>query len=393
MPRPKKAIKTQWIPGKKRFRVEYDDAPGKWFMSPESTREAAVKWASRNHLVLLGRAKDYLFSELAVGFFDKDGAWDRDQVEHGWKRTDATLAIYQGFLENHFLKVFGACNIQELEPSEINITIKSLNRINGSPYARGTRNKMLYALSLMFTYWRQQGLVKENPLEGVVKYNKAPEKPRSALPREVIIKLYPATHGEAIKLYGSPMYVAFFFAMNDTGARPGELRAIRWGQIDLEKRFVPIRTAIESGTNSKVKTTKTGIVRPGYLSERTVQELLIWKEQTMTADDMDFVFTAPGRSNPVSEASIGNCFERAMKRLGYVDSTWTPYYLRHSFGTYKLEILDEASLMLLMGHASSVTSKGYQHPDDETVYKEGLSVKDILDKDRGDKRANKATKG
>lgn len=57
----------------------------------------------------------------------KDGAWDRDQVEHGWKRTDATLAIYQGFLENHFLKVFGACNVQELVPSEINITIKSLN--------------------------------------------------------------------------------------------------------------------------------------------------------------------------------------------------------------------------------------------------------------------------
>lgn len=102
--------------------------------------------------------------------FQQGWSWDRDQVEHGWKRTDATFAIYQGFLENHFLKVFGACNIQELEPSEINITIKSLNRINGSPYARGTRNKMLYALSLMFTYWRQQGLVKENPLDGVVKY-------------------------------------------------------------------------------------------------------------------------------------------------------------------------------------------------------------------------------
>jgi len=268
MPKPKQDVRVQRIsPSDQRFRIKFSDYEG-WFFSPYTDRARALAWATRNKADLIAQKEQTCnFGILSAGFFDRGGTWDRDQVEHGWTRTDATLNIYQGFLENHFLGAFGSRDIRSIEAFEIKNAVQGFVRLNGQPYARATRNKMLYALSLMWTYWQSIGKARENPLSLIVKYNKAPERPRSALPRDALEKLFPKTHGEAVKLYGSSMYASLFFCMNDTGARPGELRALRWGQIDFEKRFIPFRTAIEASTRDKVKTTKTGIVRPGYPSD------------------------------------------------------------------------------------------------------------------------------
>lgn len=355
------------------------------FVSPYEDRSRAIAWAERNREALIAkRSGKRQFRELAEGFFDRDGAWDLDQVEMGWTRTDATLDVYQGFLRNNFLSCFGSFDIALIDAPMVKLAVAGFVRINGKPYARATRNKMRYALGLMFTYWISTGALRgvSNPVDLVEKYNKAPQKPRSALPRDVLDKLCPPTHGAAVKLYGSAMYACFFFCMNDTGARPGELRALRWGQIDYANRFVAIRTAVEAGKSDKIKGTKTGKVRPAYLSERTIQELKIWREEAEHADDMDFVFLAPHRKKPVSQASTGNAFKKALKALGHEGKDWTPYYIRHSFGTYKMEILPQPDIERLMGHASSITTEGYQHPDDETVRLSGIDIQHVLEENR-----------
>jgi integrase len=384
MPRPKKPIRAERIsPHDLRFRVSFLGVEGS-FVAPYEDRDRALAWAERNKDALIAkRSGKRQFRELAQGFFDRGGAWDKDQVQMGWTRTDATLAIYQGFLENNFLPYFGDYDIYLIDAPMVKLAVAGFVKINGEPYARATRNKMRYALGLMFTYWISTGALRaSNPVDSVEKYNKAPEKPRSALPRDVLDKLCPPTHGAAVKLYGSAMYACFFFAMNDTGARPGELRALRWGQIDYANRFVAIRTAVEAGKSDKIKTTKTGKVRPAYFSERTIQELKIWREEAEHADDMDFIFLAPHRTKPVSQASTGKAFEKALKLLGYEGKDWTPYYIRHSFGTYKMEILPQPDIERLMGHASSVTTEGYQHPDDETVRLSGIDIQRTLEKNR-----------
>lgn len=369
-------------PCDKRFRVKFKECES-WFISPHETESQALAWAERNKARLIRRATtETSFAVLGAGFFDRDGPWDKEQASHGWDRIDATLTIYQGYLSNLFLPEFGSRKVDDFTTAEIHDIVGGFCRLNGQPYSRASRNKILYALSLMYEYWMTHGIVDSNPAKEVLRYSKRPEKPRSALPREVLEKLCPATHGAAVKLYGSPMMICFFFAMNDTGARPGELRALRWGQIDFEKRFAAIRTAIESGTADKVKTTKTGIVRPAYFSERTIQELRIWREQSHCPDDMDFVFVAPRRKAPVSEAMILKIFKSVLEQLGYEGRGWTPYYLRHSFGTYKMEILPQDDIERLMGHASSITTKAYQHPDDETVYRSGRDIQERLDEER-----------
>ncbi|MDR3172275.1 MAG: hypothetical protein LBU17_11765 [Treponema sp.] len=38
---------------------------------------------------------------------------------------------------------------------------------------------------------------------------------------------------------------------------------------------------------------------------------------------------------------------------------WTPYWLRHSFGTYQMETLNQDEIMKLMGHNVAATTRIY----------------------------------
>jgi integrase len=387
MARPRKPIRAQKI-ADGRYRIAFDDAPGWWFNSPYESEKAAIQWGERNkHSLLRRHIKDTRFDRLASGFFDDGSPWNRDQEDRGRTRIPATVRVYQGLVKDHLIPEFGALDVQDMTTKTIDDGIKSARTIINrggihKPLARGTRNKLIYALSLMFTFWKTEGLVSQNPLEDLVRYSRDPEKPRSALPRSVLPRLYPDTHGEAVKVWGSPLWIAFFYILNDTGARPGEVRALRWGQVDMARGFIPLRTAIQTGTKDTVKGTKSGAVKPGYISERTIQELEIFRAESKFCDDMDFIFTKNGA--PISGTAYMKAFRTALKNTGYEGEGWTPYWLRHSFGTYGLEILDEKELMLLMGHASVITSKIYRHPDDQTVYRQGYAAKVALDKARND---------
>lgn len=387
MPRPKKPIKASRVSiHDRRYRIKFSDCDST-FIAPYETEAAAIAWAERNKANLIRRAQNgYTVRELGEHFFDRGGPWERNEHDHGWDRTDGTLKIYQGMLENQVLPAFGHMDVRELDAQKIGAMVRNARRVDGRPYAKATRNKLLWTLSLMFAYWLEAGIVETNPMDGVHRYSKIPEKPRGAIPREALAKLYPATHAEAIKVWRSSRYVSLFFLLNDTGARPGELRALRWGQIDFTRRFVPIRTAIEAGKKSKVKTTKTGSVRPAFFSERTEQELRIWRAESPAADDMDFVFVGARPTAPLVNASIEQAFDRALVHLEYDSTGWTPYWLRHSFGTYQMASLPQSDIMLLMGHAADATTRGYQHADDETIYQAGLDAKARLDEARGAKK-------
>lgn len=62
--------------------------------------------------------------------------------------------------------------------------------------------------------------------------------------------------------------------------------------------------------------------------------------------------------------------------------TGRPYWLRHSFGTYQLENLNDEGLFSLMGHTNIVTASIYRHPDDLTLLRSSLAIRDKLDKSR-----------
>jgi integrase len=186
---------------------------------------------------------------------------------------------------NYIIPLFGDYDIRELRGAEIDRTILDMERYtarNGSkakialsPLSKGTKSKLLYSIKLMYDRWIYLGLVRENPTASITKYSKEPERKRTALPRDALEQLFPTTHGALVQVWGSAMWAACMLILLDTGARPGEARALTWGDFYADDRFVPIRHGVESGTKAKIKGTKTDNTKPGYLQQRTVQELLI----------------------------------------------------------------------------------------------------------------------
>jgi integrase len=138
---------------------------------------------------------------------------------------------------------------------------------------------------------------------------------------------------------------------------------------------------IESGTIDKIKETKTGAVKAGFLSIRTIQELDIWRAESRWNGNGDYVFTTNGKA-PITNSAIVKAFRRGLTAVGIDNKDWTPYWLRHSFGTYALETLNEAEISALMGNGITVLRRHYLHPDDDTLYRSASDVQKKLDKFR-----------
>jgi len=360
--------------------VHFEEYPGHWIITPEKNREKALSWAKRNRERLINKKiKDLAF--YCHEFFYPSGPWANRMRAKGHTFVDKYLITRQGHLDNYFIPAFGDADPRTIRRREIDNWLLALTKPSGGKLAGATKNKILYSIALVFEDLRDQEVVEMNPIDGIKPYSKAPVKPRGVIDRESLGKLYPASHGELVQVWGSTMWAAMMCLFNDTGSRPGELRALTWEDIDIQRRFVPIRKGVEAGTVDKIKGTKTGVVKAGFLTARTVQELQIWQAESRYNDKTDFVFTANGKT-PVTSEGILKAFRRGLAEVGINNSDWTPYWLRHSFGTYQLENLSQDELMRLMGHNSTVTSRIYQHPDDETLYRAASGIQEKLDKAR-----------
>ncbi|HRY53035.1 MAG TPA: site-specific integrase [Spirochaetia bacterium] len=392
MGRPRKEIKYKLDQASGRYMVSFAESPETFHMTPETDLEKALAWGRRNkNRILAAPEKPLLFKDLAPGFFDEDGAWYQDRVKKGQPMTAASLGIRQSHIVNYIVPLFGDYDIREILGADIDRIILDAERFTAregattaaakKPLARGTRSKLLYSLKLMYDRWIYLGLVKHNPTAIIQKYSKDPERPRSALPEEALDRLFPATHGELVQVWGSSMWASLMLVLWDTGNRPGEVRAPLWGEYYPEERYLPVRKAIEGGTKDKKKGTKGGTIKPSYLSERTAQELAIWRAESRFHQDTDYIFTVTGKA-PVTDAAIGDAFARALARLRYDSNGWTPYYLRHTFVTYALRSLDDLEVQMLTGHTNLATNKLYRHPTDEIMLERTKHLRNKLDQRR-----------
>jgi integrase len=175
---------------------------------------------------------------------------------------------------------------------------------------------------MMYTWWISQGTLKTNPIEFVAKYNEAPEAPRGAIPRDDRAKMFPNDIEALIEFWGSTMWAAFFSIMNDTGARNGEPRALKWCDINLEKEFIPLMKAIQGGTTETIKGTKNAKMKPGWPTKTTIEAIKRWKDETKFEKVTDWIFTYSRSGfgkHPVTNNSALKAFREAMERNGYGD--------------------------------------------------------------------------
>jgi integrase len=269
---------------------------------------------------------------------------------------------YAAIVRNHIAPMFGNRDPRELTAKEIGIGMRGHMGKYGNPLASATKYRITYVLSIILGSLAENGTIPANPLLGTQPYSKAPEEPRSALPRPVLAKLFPEGHGSLMRVWQKTFWATLFCVIYDSGMRPVELRSLRWG--DVHEGAAIVRRP-KRGRKTKAGIA-VGVVRAARLSERTMQELAIWKTETPYPSDSDLVFTLNG-TDAVTDAGIVAAFRGGLRKIDEFRPEWTTYWLRHSFVTYALADLSPGEVAELAGHSVAIAEAVYSHPDDEVI--------------------------
>lgn len=147
----------------------------------------------------------------------------------------------------------------------------------------GTRNT-LSVLHTMLEYAISQDLIATNPVKSIRVIGRRDEGANKVVaPPKEMIRLLLSTADQDFR-------VTVLFAAR-TGVRAGELHAVRWRNIDLDKGEVRISTRVDSWGNEDGQGAKTAAGnRTIPLSQMLVAELIVWRLRTRFPGVDDLVF-------------------------------------------------------------------------------------------------------
>ena len=138
------------------------------------------------------------------------------------------------------------------------------------------------------------------------------------------------------------------------GLRVGEAVRLKIGDVDGKRKVIHI----VSGKGKKDRYT--------LLSDVTLDALRTYYKEYKPKD---YLFVGQGDRLHLSERSIQNVFERAVKQAG-IRKTISLHGLRHSFATHLLESgVDLRYIQALLGHSSSKTTEIYTHVSKKSLDK------------------------
>ena len=140
------------------------------------------------------------------------------------------------------------------------------------------------------------------------------------------------------------------------GLRAGEVRALRWKDVDLTARTLTVRL---SRCNGATSTPKSGHERLIPLAEILHRELST-KTKAKKKRAPDALVSLTGRGKPWGQSGLLLAFKRACKRAGL--EGWRFHDLRHFFVTSLFRTGAPApAVQMLAGHADLSTTQRYAH--------------------------------
>ena len=326
---------------------------------------------------LFGFGKSRTVNDYAVGLYDVDGYLMRMRRQKNRQLSDKAAKIRSGMIKNYIIPLWGDLALSELTVKKIDVGLVDLLSIrNGRELAGGMKNVILRILNDIFTIAINDGIIKDNPAKTVMQFSAQITNFRGAIPKDEMAILFPSSHNALIRIWRTQTYVAAYLVLRDTGLRPGELRALQWGDWYPDLRFFPITKAIESEKRDKIKGTKTGSVKPAVVTEQTASEIEILRNTIKDHSAEKFIFT--NKHRPLTIGQLVYNFMKGVLRAGLDRPEYTPYWLRHTFNTRMLDILPDETVRLLMGHKTEAMTRHYRHPDIESLKREAGKIHKVL---------------
>lgn len=279
---------------------------------------------------------------------------DVSMLLSGWIRAVApslgpqTLVSYENIVRRHLVPALGHIRIEALTEDHVEDYMEAKLESGLSP-----RTVQYHHRVLSLALGRAEG--RKKVALNVARFVKppAPQPPDiEPLSRDEVAKLLAGTTGEDHNLYAVAIY---------TGLRLGELLALRWDRVDLDKGTLTVSQALgRIRGRSAILPPKSKTSRRTIPVPRPALEALV--DQKAIGTSSELVFADP-EGKLLVPSTVGNRFQRHLGRLAIRERRF--HDLRHTCATLMLATGGSLhDVKQFLGHSSiKLTSDTYGHLD------------------------------
>ena len=265
---------------------------------------------------------------------------------------ESTYQTYLSQIQKHILPVLGSCYLHLLTPEIIRFFIAGLYEKHFSPNTvKGIFRLLCSALQNSV----KNGLLLSNPCDQV-------HQPavRRIHQRVLTTKEQQMVLAKAQQLTHLPVLLAL-----NTGMRLGEICALKWSDIDWEKRTInvsrtvqrirlPEQSASQAKTMLFISEPKSSCSLRSIPLNAVLEKRL--RQSKMNSQNDTFILTAS--NHLLDPRTVQRQFKRLTEEMGLEDVHF--HTLRHSFATRLIELgTDVKTVSVLLGHSSVQTTLDY----------------------------------
>jgi integrase len=272
----------------------------------------------------------------------------------------STVASYTSILKVHLNPIFGKKLLNDITDSDIRKFQANLNTPNsgGTKLSARRINTVMQLLRSILSQSYKVGELKRDPSLAVrrIQEDKANIDPLSEKELESVFAV--------IDSHYRPLFITLAL----TGARPNELMALRWGDVDWQSEILNINKGRVRGHEGDPKTKSAKRLIP--LAPRVMHELELLESGSVKSIT-GYVFTKPN-GEPIDK-HLDRIWARALKLAGLRHRP--SYQLRHTFAThciikglpltYIAKILGHSTIETLVRHYASWVRDSTKEQDDK----------------------------
>jgi integrase len=279
-----------------------------------------------------------------VSFADAAAEWLR-YVEHDRRRRPSTVRDYRIVVDRVLVPALGEAPLAAITSGHVDAFRAAL--VEEGRLSPRTINKYLALI---------HGILKRAQRVYGLSANAAAGVERQPARRSGDFDVLSAAEVEAlVRAASSSQDAALFATAAYAGLRLGELRALRWHDLDFEKRLIHVR---RSYVGRAEDAPKSGRVRslPMIDQVATVLDQLSRREWFTGENDLVFCNDV---GDHFDDSALRRRFYSArsaagLKRIRFHD-------LRHTFGTLAVQVFPLSDVKAFMGHADIATTMIYVH--------------------------------